>query len=567
MPNKEMLKKHLQEKHNMSSERDGASKPVVKKFNCAYCVLTFQYRTKLETHENTKHPDKASQVDNMYKCKKCNFKPMTIFALEVHNEQEHPNDIGLVEQSTRVNLVKKQASYDKPQVVPSQIKFSNLHTADLSVGQPPLKKIKVNDLSAELSKSRLIKSGGMKETSINKEDNSPWLLCTICSFKTLKELYFLDHMHKVHNRFGDLEEVKRYSCRKCDGAFNSLLLFVAHKSKCKPMKGQEPIKKSKAFRCAICNERFLEAGIMQNHVNSHTVIGPDGVKFYKCPDCEHVYKNPRLLVEHIQNNHKAEKKLNIDPLKTTIKPANKKEDKDPLGAIDQAVYRNAVKNLPSDQQIINQCKTKNKEESFEDDPEIRELDDILNSFNNENEDLNKSKERNKANIDSDDDGSDTSVDSEEEHEEVKPKSKNTSYSCLYCQDYSTGPKTTFQSRDALMNHQKDIFGLKKNDKFFVRSHLKCPHCTYMIQCEVSMSKHLRDAHQIQEKKCENCSFKSNMDAIMSHHVTNNHKNTASLRTCAVCGIVLRDKKNLAGHYFSKHNILDPSKLKNLQKPC
>ena len=54
-------------------------------------------------------------------------------------------------------------------------------------------------------------------------------------------------------------------------------------------------------------------------------------------------------------------------------------------------------------------------------------------------------------------------------------------------------------------------------------------------------------------ECENCDFTSNMDPIMNHHVTNNHKNNASLRTCGVCGIVLRDKKNLAGHYFSKHN--------------
>ena len=196
----------------------------------------------------------------------------------------------------------------------------------------------------------------------------------------------------------------------------------------------------------------------------------------------------------------------------------------------------------------------------DDDPEIKELDDILNSFNSENE----RNERNKANIDSDDDGSDTSVDSDEENEDDKDKSKKSSFACLYC---PKGPKTTFQTKFSLMNHQKDIYGLKKTDKFFAPSHLKCPICPYVIQCEVSMSKHLRDAHQIYDKKCDDCEFTSNMDLVMSHHVANNHKNTASMRTCAVCKIVLRDKKNLAGHYFSKHNILDPSKVKLLQKSC
>ena len=33
----------------------------------------------------------------------------------------------------------------------------------------------------------------------------------------------------------------------------------------------------------------------------------------------------------------------------------------------------------------------------------------------------------------------------------------------------------------------------------------------------------------------------------------------SNRKCSVCKMVLRDKKNLAGHYFSKHNILDYKK--------
>lgn len=37
------------------------------------------------------------------------------------------------------------------------------------------------------------------------------------------------------------------------------------------------------------------------------------------------------------------------------------------------------------------------------------------------------------------------------------------------------------------------------------------------------------------------------------------RNDESHRQCGVCKMVLRDKKNLAGHYYSKHNILDYKK--------
>ena len=56
------------------------------------------------------------------------------------------------------------------------------------------------------------------------------------------------------------------------------------------------------------------------------------------------------------------------------------------------------------------------------------------------------------------------------------------------------------------------------------------------------------------------SFTTNLSAALSHHLARDHADTESKRTCLVCGTVLKDRKNLAGHYFSKHNVLDPSKL-------
>ena len=524
LPNKELLKKHLQEKHNMSPKRDVEGKQPVKK--------------ELEEHEKMKHADHKSEERD--------FKPMQ--TQEVHKRVE-------INGKAPPKLAHKQVSGIKLNMAVQNVKFSNIRPGQSMIGQPPLKKIKVNELSLELAKptSSATVFRGINNSQDNQNDNSPWLMCTLCSFKTLKEISFIQHMHKNHNKFGDLEDAKQYSCRKCDSIFPSLLLFVGHKSKCKPIDGVDPGKKAKAFRCAICNERFLEASTMQNHVNGHTVKGPDGGKYYKCPCCKHVYKNPRLLVDHIKNNHRTDN-ISDNGDRGSSSDSINNEEKDPL-AVENETEGEAEK------RGTNKYNMK-KENSYEDDPEIKELDDILNSFNNGNESL---KERNKANIGSDDDGSDTSVDSDEDQErnQVKEKKKKNSYSCLYCHK---GPKSTFLSKDSLMNHQKDIFGLRKNEKFFMRPHLNCPHCSFMIQCEVSMSQHLADKHQVPDKKCGSCGFETNMTSIMNHHITNNHKDNVIHRTCAVCGIVLRDKKNLTGHYYSKHNILDPSKLKSFQTP-
>ena len=125
----------------MSSDRDLILKHPVKKFNCAYCDITFQYWSKLETHEKMKHPDQPSQIENKYQCKKCDFKPMTMLALEVHNKQH----------SERVaqKVTPKQSVVPKPHVAAPNIKFSNISSTGVNSLQPPLKKVKVNDLPLE----------------------------------------------------------------------------------------------------------------------------------------------------------------------------------------------------------------------------------------------------------------------------------------------------------------------------------------------------------------------------------------------------------------------------------
>ena len=149
------------------------------------------------------------------------------------------------------------------------------------------------------------------------------------------------------------------------------------------------------LRCGICNQRFLDAKLMQGHIGTHTLVTPAGEKKFKCPNCDQLYPSAKLLVEHIQNNHKRDevqigqnKNVNQDVRKTQSQEADNVSGPD--------------KKMLSEDPIIN---------------------------------------RNKANIDSDDEGSDTSAD-ESDDEEKPTKGTKQSFSCPYCKD----PKTAFTTK-------------------------------------------------------------------------------------------------------------------------
>lgn len=123
----------------------------------------------------------------------------------------------------------------------------------------------------------------------------------------------------------------------------------------------------------------------------------DGVKQFQCPICKHLYPSPRLLVEHIQNNHKKGEKA--EPTKKVEPDVRLEEKGNPVSQITQA--------------------------------HIASTESPRDALNN----------RNKANVGSDDEGSDTSAD--ESDEEEKPvKGTKQSFPCSYCKD----PKTIFVSR-------------------------------------------------------------------------------------------------------------------------
>ena len=142
---------------------------------------------------------------------------------------------------------------------------------------------------------------------------------------------------------------------------------------------------------------------MQSHIGTHTLVTASGEKMYKCPTCDQIYSSAKLLVEHIQNNHKrneveAGQIKNAAPEKSIAKESGEEEK----GLLEDPISNRNKANIDSDQ-IIN---------------------------------------RNKANIDSDDDGSDTSADESDDDEGKPSKATKQSFSCSYCKD----PKTAFTTR-------------------------------------------------------------------------------------------------------------------------
>ena len=142
---------------------------------------------------------------------------------------------------------------------------------------------------------------------------------------------------------------------------------------------------------------------MQSHIGTHTLLTHTGEKKFKCPNCEQLYSSAKLLVEHIQNNHKrneveAGQIKNAAPEKSIAKESGEEEK----GLLEDPIINRNKANIDSDP-IIN---------------------------------------RNKANIDSDDDGSDTSADESDDDEGKPSKATKQSFSCSYCKD----PKTAFTTR-------------------------------------------------------------------------------------------------------------------------
>ena len=214
---KDRLRSHLLERHNMDPTIAGTGRTGgTRYFSCAYCDANYQYLSKLENHEKASHSELPSQI-HAYCCPICSFKPMTMYALEVHKKQAH-DDLA--------SPVKKPADNMKSEVPRTQIKFSNsllkfrstegtpsgviqpissikgilkedgnrLLSAEKEQDQPPLKKLKVDELSQRFSKPGSVQAvkpiPGLVSKPATPSSNGttanhpgPILACSLCSFR------------------------------------------------------------------------------------------------------------------------------------------------------------------------------------------------------------------------------------------------------------------------------------------------------------------------------------------------------------------------------------------------
>ena len=156
---KDRLRCHLLERHNMDPTIPGTGRTGgTRYFSCAYCEATYQYLSKLETHEKTSHSELPSQIHN-YCCPVCNFKPMTMYALEVHKKQAHGDLDSMVNKPVVDNV--------KSEVPMTQIKFSNSLLKFRSTEGTPSGIIRplssITGMIKEGLKEDLIKEGLIKE--------------------------------------------------------------------------------------------------------------------------------------------------------------------------------------------------------------------------------------------------------------------------------------------------------------------------------------------------------------------------------------------------------------------
>ena len=211
---KDSLRNHLLSKHRMDPTIQGTgrldtARTAPRLFPCAHCTAGFQYITQLESHEKKKHIELPSQVPN-FCCSRCNFKPITVYALEVHRKQAHGDE-------TPVTEINPQSP--KPEVPLSQMKFSNsllkfrstegmpsgaLQPLSTYTGQdanrkkttqpvedpsqpdqPPLKKLKAGSVPAPNNLPSKSSPVSFREQTYlpSKPLLGPILVCSLCSFR------------------------------------------------------------------------------------------------------------------------------------------------------------------------------------------------------------------------------------------------------------------------------------------------------------------------------------------------------------------------------------------------
>jgi hypothetical protein len=188
--NEASLRSHLLARHRMEPTipgigRQSSGRGAPRHFPCQHCGKGFVYLGKLEAHERIVHNVLPSQV-HAYCCSTCNFKPVTVFGLEVHRRKAHGEGGQPAEQEQSRPVEKKpEVPLDKMKFSNSLLKFRSTEGLPSGALQP------LSTLAASLKQPRPAPSGELPPRKKMRTDKpvlgprlpGPILACTLCTFR------------------------------------------------------------------------------------------------------------------------------------------------------------------------------------------------------------------------------------------------------------------------------------------------------------------------------------------------------------------------------------------------
>uniref|UniRef100_A0A3Q3VKG1 Uncharacterized protein n=1 Tax=Mola mola TaxID=94237 RepID=A0A3Q3VKG1_MOLML len=195
-----------------------------------------------------------SQVDNMFRCNKCDRS----FKLYYHLKQHLKTHLGSLEKPHVCNHCGK--AYTREGALKQHISTFHFYAEELSCNQKPQKKVHV---------------------------------CEYCKKHFDHFGHFKEHLRKHTGE-------KPYECPDCHERFARNSTLKCHMAACQNGAGAKKGRK-KLYECQVCSSVFNSWDQFKDHLVSHT-----GVKPNHCTMCDMWFTNPKELKSHLKLVHLAE---------------------------------------------------------------------------------------------------------------------------------------------------------------------------------------------------------------------------------------------------------------------
>ncbi|GAA6223144.1 zinc finger protein 131 [Lates japonicus] len=199
-----------------------------------------------------------SQVDNMFRCNKCDRS----FKLYYHLKQHLKTHLGSLEKPHVCNHCGK--AYTREGALKQHISTFHFDAEELSRNQKPQKKVHV---------------------------------CEYCKKHFDHFGHFKEHLRKHTGE-------KPYECPDCHERFARNSTLKCHMAACQNGAGAKKGRK-KLYECQVCSSVFNSWDQFKDHLVSHT-----GVKPNHCTMCDMWFTHPKELKAHLKDIHSIEDKSN-----------------------------------------------------------------------------------------------------------------------------------------------------------------------------------------------------------------------------------------------------------------